>query len=1018
MKMASMTASIRAVAPPAVPSAGQSHMDFSDKLSQKVLASLRALNDSLTEVRTSVAKIDSIATQRLNLSFATVAGRDGGGAGDAAVPPLPLSGSQPLGLSFLQATRQILGSVDVKDGGRGTSDGGDLSLSALRTPAKAAAPSSGALATPALPTVDSAASIDGGVQAGAAAAAARGAAADATHAAAPSPSPADARRPAAAAATAVPGTSGSAVAAALLRALRDRGVSVPESVLAEVAVEVTAAVPALATRAAAAAAGGESGSAGLQQRPVPTLLGGAAHAAARSAAADTDADGAGSLGPSSASSSSSSSASASPPSGLEASGHGRHGISPHSARTHTPPPAEFLQHPEAHRRSSSHASSATAPATGGAGAHLSPQHKHVSFAAPGGSASAPRSGAGSSSGGSQADAPHASGAAAAAHAMAVAAALNTAYESDSSSPPSPRALSPSSRSTASSLDRDDDAGAGGASTGQRLQVGRKRGGAAFPPVHSPRAGRQPQGLPAAESEGEEDLALGRRAAHAGDDDDAATFDSDDDVTTGEGEGEGPRQAPAAVAGDVGSSSADANASRGSGLSPAAGAAGSRASGGSSAAHVGRESSGDALDADLKAVEAKLRQQQPAAPPGSGTPGRGTSGRASVTASAPPSAATPTRAAASAGGVGALAPVPASADGILEKRLGAGPAAAATADAAAAATAAAAAASGGGSAPVTSVPAVRYTFPRYEEPPETRYEDDGSLDDIPYTGVEVPAAAFLAAEEEAAELKRVKGHLQALKAAREAEKRAEAAAAAGNAGEPIPSRGAPGAGSGGREAEGADTSSGDAAEASGSGAGGDAAADPDFTIWDATPPPQVLRWVGGDAEWRVADGAGSSAAQDALSGSAAHKPGTGSGGRLPPRFEAFNLRVVYEAGKTGFEEAKEFSPPLGSVIAGRYRVRDYLGSAAFSTALACTDLCAAGGEDDAGGASGASSADHAAAPGGSAAPAGGGRHEPEPSEVCLKVIKNVKDFVDQSLDEIKLLRYINALVSGTDREGEM
>jgi hypothetical protein len=309
--------------------------------------------------------------------------------------------------------------------------------------------------------------------------------------------------------------------------------------------------------------------------------------------------------------------------------------------------------------------------------------------------------------------------------------------------------------------------------------------------------------------------------------------------------------------------------------------------------------------------------------------------------------------------------------------------------------------------------VRYTFPRYEEPPEARYEDDGSLEDIPYTGVEVPAAAFLAAEEEAAELKRVKAHLQALKAAREAEKRAEAAAAAGNAGEPIASRGAPGAGSGGSEAEGADTAAAGAAEDTGAGAAGDDAADPEFTIWDATPPPQVLRWVGGDAEWRVADG--SSAAQDELSGGAAHRSGSGSGGRMPPRFEAFNLRVVYEAGKTGFEEAKEFSPPLGSVIAGRYRVRDYLGSAAFSTALACTDLCAAAGEDDAAGAPGAS-ADKAAAPAGSAA-AAGGRHEPEPSEVCLKVIKNVKDFVDQSLDEIKLLRYINALVRGADREGE-
>jgi serine/threonine protein kinase len=30
-----------------------------------------------------------------------------------------------------------------------------------------------------------------------------------------------------------------------------------------------------------------------------------------------------------------------------------------------------------------------------------------------------------------------------------------------------------------------------------------------------------------------------------------------------------------------------------------------------------------------------------------------------------------------------------------------------------------------------------------------------------------------------------------------------------------------------------------------------------------------------------------------------------------------------------------------------------------------------------------------------------------SLVCLKIIKNNKDYLDQSLDEIKLLRYVNA-----------
>lgn len=89
-----------------------------------------------------------------------------------------------------------------------------------------------------------------------------------------------------------------------------------------------------------------------------------------------------------------------------------------------------------------------------------------------------------------------------------------------------------------------------------------------------------------------------------------------------------------------------------------------------------------------------------------------------------------------------------------------------------------------------------------------------------------------------------------------------------------------------------------------------------------------------------------------------------------RFEAFALRIVYQAGRTGFEENKELSLPSGCIIANRYKVRDVLGSAAFSTALAAKDLVSR-------------------------------------EEVCLKVIKNNKDYVDQSLDEIKLLRYINA-----------
>lgn len=74
-------------------------------------------------------------------------------------------------------------------------------------------------------------------------------------------------------------------------------------------------------------------------------------------------------------------------------------------------------------------------------------------------------------------------------------------------------------------------------------------------------------------------------------------------------------------------------------------------------------------------------------------------------------------------------------------------------------------------------------------------------------------------------------------------------------------------------------------------------------------------------------------------------------------------------RTGFEENKEFPIVMDSVIAGRYRVTEYLGSAAFSKVVRAHDLQTG-------------------------------------VDVCLKIIKNDKDFFDQSLDEIKLLKFVN------------
>ncbi|KAJ0987550.1 hypothetical protein J5N97_005906 [Dioscorea zingiberensis] len=87
------------------------------------------------------------------------------------------------------------------------------------------------------------------------------------------------------------------------------------------------------------------------------------------------------------------------------------------------------------------------------------------------------------------------------------------------------------------------------------------------------------------------------------------------------------------------------------------------------------------------------------------------------------------------------------------------------------------------------------------------------------------------------------------------------------------------------------------------------------------------------------------------------------------FEVFNLKIVHRKNRTGFEEDKNFHVVLNSVIAGRYHVTEYLGSAAFSKAIQAHDL-------------------HTG------------------MDVCVKIIKNNKDFFDQSLDEIKLLKYVN------------
>ncbi|KAJ1426362.1 Serine/threonine-protein kinase, active site [Sesbania bispinosa] len=87
------------------------------------------------------------------------------------------------------------------------------------------------------------------------------------------------------------------------------------------------------------------------------------------------------------------------------------------------------------------------------------------------------------------------------------------------------------------------------------------------------------------------------------------------------------------------------------------------------------------------------------------------------------------------------------------------------------------------------------------------------------------------------------------------------------------------------------------------------------------------------------------------------------------YEVFDLRIIHRKNRTGFEESKELPIVLNTVLAGRYYVTEYLGSAAFSRVVQAHDL-------------------------------------QKGVDVCLKIIKNDKDFFDQSLDEIKLLKLVN------------
>jgi hypothetical protein len=90
------------------------------------------------------------------------------------------------------------------------------------------------------------------------------------------------------------------------------------------------------------------------------------------------------------------------------------------------------------------------------------------------------------------------------------------------------------------------------------------------------------------------------------------------------------------------------------------------------------------------------------------------------------------------------------------------------------------------------------------------------------------------------------------------------------------------------------------------------------------------------------------------------------------FDSMKIRVVYDREKTGYEESKELDLKIGDILLGRYEIAAILGSGVFAKVVKVKDLLS------------------------------------ETEEMtCFKIVSNNKDFLDQSLDEIKLLKLIKA-----------
>ena len=87
------------------------------------------------------------------------------------------------------------------------------------------------------------------------------------------------------------------------------------------------------------------------------------------------------------------------------------------------------------------------------------------------------------------------------------------------------------------------------------------------------------------------------------------------------------------------------------------------------------------------------------------------------------------------------------------------------------------------------------------------------------------------------------------------------------------------------------------------------------------------------------------------------------------FATFSLPIIHDPCRSQLEDEVNFPCDIGSIIAGKYELVGSLGSGSFSHAVQCRDVST--GE-----------------------------------VVCVKIVHNNKDFLDQSLSEIKILRQLN------------